>query len=167
MHTPSYRIRSTALVAITFALAGCSSSDSGGSLRVLYQDTYCQQPAGLSLLSGIEDVKQLKGKPAPGAPTSEEPAVQAPEKDELLFLVSLGEKSSGGYDLRIPRNTALQNGQTLQLPVETIEPAPGGVQTMQLTSPCLVLAVKEGNYTRVQVKGRPEWAVNLGPDKPD
>lgn len=97
------------------------------------------EPAQLqALLEGGKPLKQTWGS--------------APDTQEFdgwrLLLISLGEKPSGGYGLTLEGETAAMQNGTVLVPLQVREPAPGSLQTQQLTRPCLVVGLRPGSYQR-------------------
>lgn len=72
-----------------------------------------------------------------------------------LLLISLGEKPTGGYGLALAGAVAEVQQGTALVPLQLQEPAPGSLQTQQLTRPCLVVGLRPGSYRQVGSTGLP------------
>lgn len=141
-----------ALLTCAFStLSACATgSDTPVELRSLHQGFYCgdEQP-GMRWLTPA-DFAQVLGNANAGQHLGAAPAA-APEiaKHEKLLLVSLGQKNSGGYSVSLTEQQAQINDGTVQLPLKIQQPAPGTMQTMQITNPCLVIALGGEGYSKV------------------
>ncbi|MCR6651473.1 MAG: protease complex subunit PrcB family protein [Cellvibrionaceae bacterium] len=145
------------------AIAACSAQPTPVqiSLRSVHQSQYCgEETAGLrwltrdaftALVRGPGSVQHLDTAPAPTV-----------AENEKLLQVSLGQKSSGGYAIALAGEQAPVNDGEVELPLEIQQPGPGGFQTMQLTSPCLVIALPASGYSRVSAGSLGELQVELG-----
>lgn len=145
------------------AIAACSAQPTPVqiSLRSVHQSQYCgEETAGLrwltrdaftALVRGPGTLQHLDATPAPTV-----------AKNEKLLQVSLGQNSSGGYVIALAGEQAPVINGKVELPLEIQQPGPGGFQTMQLTSPCLVIALPASGYSRVSAGSLGELQVELG-----
>lgn len=153
------------LQTLTFILltAGCNAA--GGetiNLRSVYQNQYCASQAPGIFLLNKEDFSQLAGSRGLadrlGAAPSTIPEVADTEQ---LILISLGEKPSGGYAVALAARKAAAADGILELPLKVQQPEPGSVQTQQITSPCLVVAVSQSGYHTVRSRLFPEASLSV------
>jgi hypothetical protein len=134
----------------SIALAACStqSTPTQLNLRSVYQSQHCgDETAGLRWLARDAFTALVRGPGTVqhlGAAT-----VPAIAEAETLLLVSLGQKNSGGHGISLASEQAPIEGGTVELPLRIQQPAAGGFQTMQLTTPCLVIALPSGEYSRI------------------
>jgi hypothetical protein len=66
-------------------------------------------------------------------------------------LVEMGQRPSAGYGILVSRRALLGNGM-VQLSASLITPAPGEASAEVLTSPCALVALPQGTYTRVELR---------------
>lgn len=145
-------IQSAILSMALSVLTACSIEQSAQqvSLRSLHQSAYCNSDAaGVRWLSP-EHLAKLLNNPGAGQHLGAVP-VSAPSiaDDEKLILVSLGQKNSGGFEVSLARTEAEVQDGVVELPLNIRQPAPGTMQTMQLTSPCVVIGLRGTGYQRV------------------
>lgn len=142
--------------ALMVLLAGCQDSrlaaaPAGLEPRQVYAGIDCglaEQPAAFTVasegrwreLQGRLGRREIGGAALP----------QADWQHERLLVVSMGQRSSGGYGVALAEGHQRQ-GDTLTVAVEWREPAPGTLQTMALTEPCLVAALPASGYETVRV----------------
>ncbi len=146
----------------TIGLAGCSSPAVEVPVRVVFQSQYCSQAEGLVTIADEQALAQLM-QSASRVMTANGEAPQTPgfTEREHLLLLSLGQKSSGGHELVLSQTHARRVDTTLMIEIDIASPAEGSMQTMQLTSPCLVIAVEKGAYDKVKIASRPDWQVQV------
>ena len=72
-------------------------------------------------------------------------------EDALLLLVSMGQRSTGGYGLALAREEVVVEDEVAVIELEFTEPGPDDLVTQALTSPCLLLTLPEGGYSVVRV----------------
>lgn len=145
-------IQSAILSTLLSVLTACSIEQSAQqvSLRSLHQSTYCNSDAaGVRWLSP-EHLAKLLANPAGRQHLGAVP-VSAPSiaDDEKLILVSLGQKNSGGFEVSLASTKAEIQDGVVELPLDIRQPAPGTMQTMQLTSPCVVIGLRGTGYQRI------------------
>lgn len=134
------------------ALSACAADQTPASpitVRSVFQGQYCgDESKGVRWISGTEFTRIARG-PAPthlGAPPAQVPVVA---EDERLLLVSQGQQGSGGYGVALADTRPEVNNDVLTLRMDTQVPAPDTMQTMQLTRPCLVVALPMAGYREV------------------
>lgn len=143
-----------ALMSCSIALlAACSAQPTPTqiNLRSIYQTPYCgTEKPGLRWLTSAEFATLVRGS-GTGQHLGTEPApVPQIDADERLLQVSLGQKGSGGHAVVLNADTAPIAQDALILPLTIEQPPAGSMQTMQLTYPCLVIALPHGGYNRVR-----------------
>ena len=142
-----------AILSCSIALMGaCSAQPTPTqiSLRSVYHNSYCgTEEPGLRWLSTAEFATLVRG-PGAGQHLGMEPTpVPHVDADERLLQVSLGQKGSGGHGVALSGDSAQVMQDVLVLPLSIQQPAPGTMQTMQLTYPCVVVALPNSGYSRV------------------
>lgn len=80
------------------------------------------------------------------------PAVDFPR--EGVLLIAMGQRSSGGYGLTLADDVAAVRDGVLTVRVDWREPPAGSRQAQVMTSPCLLVAVPDAGFYRVQVVDR-------------
>jgi hypothetical protein len=149
----------TAIVVCALStLAACAAEKNAQvSLRSLHQSPYCGgEAAGMRWLSRADLANLLGngvGSRGGGQHLGADPA-PAPTltDDEKLLLLSLGQKNSGGYGIALASSQTPIQDKAIQLPLDLQQPTPGSMQTMQLTYPCVVLALRGGGYRQVNAE---------------
>lgn len=143
-------IRLTILASAIGAMSACASESAHVELRSLHQGLHCGDTnAGLRWLAPASLAQVING---PGAGQQlGEPARAAPAvgDDEELLLVSLGQKNTGGFGVALAQQQAEIRDEVVMLPLEIQQPAPDAMTTMQLTNPCLVIALRGADYDLV------------------
>lgn len=61
--------------------------------------------------------------------------------DELVLVIAMGERSSGGYYFEPKSTLATFDNGTITLDIDYVEPEAGMMTTMALTSPCISVAL--------------------------
>ena len=84
-------------------------------------------------------------------PARESAGNASPAGPETAVLVELGAQPSAGYGVLLDREVADISGGTATVAVRVERPAPGSMSAAVVTSPCLLLHVPKGPYTRVRV----------------
>lgn len=134
-------------------LLACAATESSVRVSSVYQGPHCgDTTAGLRWLTQAELAALRSGGAGQHLNADPpEPAATLTTEDKLL-LVSLGQKSSGGYGVALAHqdvNTLMVKDAAITLPLEIHTPSPGSMQTMQLTNPCLVVALRGDGYQKV------------------
>lgn len=73
---------------------------------------------------------------------------------ESLVIVTLGQKPTAGYSVGLESATA--DRKTLKLAMKVNSPAPDMMVAQVITSPCVVLAVADRQWQRLEVSGLSE-----------
>ena len=71
---------------------------------------------------------------------------------EAVVWLYMGNKTSGGYGLRLAFPEAVVSHGTAVITVQWREPSPGALVTQQITSPCLVLKLPKGTYEKIEIR---------------
>lgn len=142
--------RAAILLCALAALTACAAKQpTHASLRSLHQGSYCgDETAGMRWLT-LDVFHNLRGQGVGVHLGTEPPSATDIADDEKLLLLSLGAKGSGGHSLALASSQAEVRDQTIHLPLTIQEPAPGSMQTMQLTYPCLVVGLRGKRYQKV------------------
>lgn len=64
-----------------------------------------------------------------------------PDGDNLVLIIAMGERSSGGYYFEPKSTLATFDNSTITLDIDYVEPDAGMMTTMALTSPCISVAL--------------------------
>ena len=148
-------IRHTILVSALTTLTACAAEQNAQpvSLRSIHQSAHCgSELPGVRWLSH-EDLTGLLNSAGAGQHWNAAPVVPAPvADDEKWVMVSLGQKNSGGYSVALANAQADVRGQVVHLPLDIQRPAPDSMQTMQMTTPCIVIGLRGENYQTVSAE---------------
>lgn len=139
------------LLVLTGCAANRSATPEGAPLaRQLTQSDHCGLAApGLVYLDNVAQVERLSGLPTRNLPLDSLKAVDF-EREHLL-LVSLGQKTTGGYGITL-EDSVIRDG-VLEVRVSVRQPAADAMVTQVLTTPCAVMAVTPANWKRLTVSG--------------
>ncbi|MBC6904853.1 protease complex subunit PrcB family protein [Saccharophagus sp. K07] len=137
--------------ALLMGISACSTSTNGTiSVRSVFQGQQCSyEKAGLYAIDH-NLLAALSGGGGKLANRWEEETAPQISTDERLILVSLGQKPSGGHSLSLAGEAAKVADGVVTLPLSAQQPVPGSMQTMQLTYPCLIIALPTRGYTSVR-----------------
>ncbi|MBE0487300.1 protease complex subunit PrcB family protein [Marinobacter sp.] len=75
-------------------------------------------------------------------------------EEEALVIVTLGQKPTAGYGVGL--DSATRDNHTLKLAMKVTEPAPDMMVAQVITSPCVVLAIADEGWQRLEVSGLTE-----------
>ena len=146
----------TALILIVASVAGCavnrSATAEGAPLaRQVTESDHCGLAApGLVYVPNAEELSQLSKLPSGKLALKQLRAI-AFEREHLL-LVSLGQKTTGGYGLTLQSSEIVDD--VLELMVEVRRPAAGAMVTQALTTPCAVIAISPDDWEQLRVSGK-------------
>lgn len=85
------------------------------------------------------------------------PALELSKVDfsrEGILLIAMGQRPTGGYRLTLGSQPVRVEADTLIVPVNWTEPAPGFAQIQVITSPCLLIKLPAVSFQRIQVTDR-------------
>ena len=157
------------LLALALPLSSCAGPKHSIRTQALYQHLHCaQKQSGLYLLEDQNAVnsslhQQLPTRFNSPAPKQSDIDFQLWSQQHWLVLAAIGQKPTGGFNLDLIDNHSTIENKTLHLPLNIIEPQKGSIQTTAFTSPCLLLAVEKGNYTKILVTKQEGWLITLPP----
>lgn len=140
-------------------LAACSyqadavvSSGNPITAKVIYQNQHCGQSGSQALWITTRQQFQevyaglrrsyIGGQSAP-------PAVDF--STDGVLLLAMGQKNTGGYGLRLADDTPGVVNGLLELKVQWLAPRRGMLVTQALTSPCLLLRISQGDFSRIRI----------------
>jgi protease stability complex PrcB-like protein len=153
----TYRFTLLSLCVLVFSLiTGCainrSATAEGAPLaRQVTESDHCGLTApGLVYVSNAEELSQLSKLPSGKLALKQLRAI-AFEREHLL-LVSLGQKTTGGYGLTLQSSEIVDD--VLELMVEVRRPAAGAMVTQALTTPCAVIAISPDDWEQLRVSGK-------------
>ena len=84
---------------------------------------------------------------------------QAPKVDfsrEEVLFVAMGQKPTAGYQLQLHQSKIIISGEAAVLSLAWIEPPPGAILPQVMTSPCILIALPIGNYSRIYILDQEE-----------
>jgi hypothetical protein len=145
----------TALILIVASVAGCavnrSATAEGAPLaRQVTESDHCGLAApGLVYVSNAEELSRLSQLPSGKLALKQLRAIDF-EREHLL-LVSLGQKTTGGYGLTL--QSAEIRDDVLELKMVVRRPPKGAMVTQALTTPCAVIAISPEEWEQVRVSG--------------
>jgi hypothetical protein len=143
----------TALAGVALALmtVACQSLENSRSeipVRELFAGNQCAVAgAELRVLENSSEAASLTNAHRIG---SKPPLLNIDSDRERILLVAAGSKPSAGYRLQLTKGSAELHDGALNLPVLLTSPGQNR-QAAMITSPCLLLAVQRGSYTRIVV----------------
>ncbi len=97
----------------------------------------------------LESVYQVLQKGKFGGSTYTLPNINF--KNAGVLLVNMGQKHTGGYGVTLLHTAVTINGTIATIQVRWLEPAPGGIQTQVLTSPCVLIKLPLNAYRQINV----------------
>lgn len=145
----------TALILIVASIAGCavnrSATAEGAPLaRQVTESDHCGLTApGLVYVSNAQELSRLSRLPSGKLALKQLRAIDF-EREHLL-LVSLGQKTTGGYGLTLQSSEIVDD--ILELMVKVRRPAAGAMVTQALTTPCAVIAISPDDWEQLRVSG--------------
>jgi hypothetical protein len=157
-------------VCLLAVIAGCSDVPPDVGLRVkqVLQSDYCAQAApGVALIT--DESQWLTLQPAndrfvgtPDTRSGQSSFAQLAE-DSLLILVAAGQQPSAGYHLAVDTYAWEREQDELVLSVELDSPPGDSMQATVITSPCVVIAVRNyADIARIRFVGlEKEWSIAL------
>jgi hypothetical protein len=131
-------------------------------VREVARSLYCNtgsEDARVTLLAGPQAVLDWQaGRNL--ALAGSESLPQAP-----YALVEMGLRPTGGYGLAVARAAVLR-GETVVLSATFVSPAPGGIRTQALSSPCVLVQLPAGRYAFVEVRDQ-TGGIRTSSDRPE
>ena len=149
--------RSGFITLAALTLQGCAGTLHAGAPEVLtVERLYASSTCGslnLPEVVWIADAKTWQEQYAlivsPYIEPPSLPKVDFPH--EGVLLITMGQRTTGGYSLRLTGMPATVQGGVLIVPVEWREPPPGYALTQVMTSPCLLAKVPNGAFSQIHV----------------
>lgn len=68
-----------------------------------------------------------------------------------VLLIAMGQQTTGGYGLSLTGTPATVQDGVLTVPLAWREPLPGMILTQVMTSPCLLVKLSNGAFSRMRV----------------
>lgn len=143
-------IAAAAMVTLLISATGCA--DKTPPVRTVYTTLQCVGSETTLNLGRFTDSEAWQGyfETAMAATAPENIRTSGVCFDHAAVLViDMGQKSSGGYALRLSDRQATIEEGTLMVFVKMMLPAPGMVQTRMLTHPCLALSIPKAGYEKI------------------
>ncbi|MFO8141282.1 MAG: protease complex subunit PrcB family protein [Marinobacter sp.] len=155
----SYRVIQGFAAAISAAvlLTACSATGGGAEgapqVRQVTQSAYCGLTGpGVSHARSSAEREALLDVVGQNIATGVIRQVNLDE--EALVIVTLGQKPTAGYSVGL--DSASRENKTLKLVMTVTQPAPGMMVAQVITSPCVVLAVADEGWQRLEISGLTE-----------
>lgn len=155
------------LFGLAVALGGCvggSHADSRVSVESIGEDVQCQRREPGMAAFVATDPASLQRLFDAGS-RSLRTAASTLSDQRMLVLVSMGERTTGGYALELADPVARVSSGNAELRVRVVEPDAGSMVTQALTSPCLLLSVERDHIRSVSIVDTDE-RVLAGADVP-
>lgn len=70
---------------------------------------------------------------------------------EGILIAKMGQQPTGGYGMDLKQGFAVLSDDTAILKISWIEPPPGSILPQVITSPCLVIILPKGPYSRIHL----------------
>ena len=123
-------------------------------LEQLYAGSQCGDTNGdsaswIATSGQLNSVYQNLRKGKIGGPELKAPKVNF--KQEGVLVISMGQQRTGGYGVKLHDETLAVEGNRAIVKILWLEPAPGAIQIQVITSPCLLVKVPLGSYSRIEV----------------
>jgi hypothetical protein len=96
----------------------------------------------------ISIINKIKGQRIGGS-TMPIPTIDF--KHEGVLLIQMGRKSTGGYRIELALDNFYIRDNTAFVTIRWIEPEKDAVLTQVITSPCIMVKLAKGGYTRIEV----------------
>lgn len=141
------------LSAALLALAGCATTPAE-PLRAeqLYAGSHCgrERPAAQARWIGDADTyRQLFRKLDP---STQQPPPPVRFAESIVVLVELGRKPTAGYGISLAEPMVEVDGGSAELRLHWQRPAPDAITAQVITSPCVLVRLPRGDYSRVVVR---------------
>jgi len=166
----SNNIRFTATIACALLLlplvAACQpkthhlqQQDKLPAVEALYTSQQCGRSQSTPSITWIDNAQQLKASIKQIQGTILGGKLQAlPELDfqhDIALLVEMGQRPTLGYQIALNRtdNLHITQGQA-HLTLDWIQPPADAMVAQMISSPCLLLKLKRGDYTSVQIRDK-------------
>jgi hypothetical protein len=131
--------------------SGCNTLASS-SVTVLENGYVCgvNQTAGVQLVSDAG--ANLTDNTRIGFDATKKETDSSLDQEQFWVVrVSMGQKPSGGYGLRLISEHLEISSETARVSLQWLEPKTGTAQIQALTYPCLYLKIAKGNYSRLEI----------------
>ena len=142
---------------VVLALQGCAGTPRAGSetvtpVETVYASSQCSgldQPEVVWIADAEAWQRRYAQMMNLRMPPPPLPAVDF-SRDGIL-LIAMGQQTTGGYGLGLTDRSATVQDGLLTVPVAWREPLPGYAQTQAMTSPCLLVKLPEGVFSRIRI----------------
>jgi hypothetical protein len=153
-------------VLIMLILGGCIYSTNSVAdnlslpVRLLYEgvhgggDTSNPNAYRIATEDQLQKIYNQFGKLTFGAVKRQAPNVDF-SREEVLF-VAMGQKPTAGYQLQLHQNKIIITNEAAVLSLAWIEPPAGAILPQVITSPCILVALPMGNYSRIYILDQKE-----------
>ena len=68
-----------------------------------------------------------------------------------VLYISMGQRRTGGYGVKLLEDSLTLGDNAAIVKIHWLEPAPGAIQIQVITSPCLLVKVPLGKFSRIEV----------------
>lgn len=140
------------LLSLVTLLMSCSEEK---GVRSVYSSSHCQlKEADMKLLRNEGELKKVKQahfsiQSLDDGAAHKKDSINYDLDSEHLIVVSMGQQSTAGYQLKLMKEQVKVKGSVLSLPLVNVSPE-GAVVAQVLTTPCAVLAVEKGRYSAIE-----------------
>lgn len=148
-------VTTTSSLLCALVLAGCAPAPDAAEppeLATVYQSGQCgDHMPGLHLLedqAALDDIAAASGIVRADGQRRTGPQVNFGVFHVLL--ITEGPRNTGGYSIRLNDDSVRLEQDTVILPVDFIHPEEGGLVSLALTSPCLVVTLGRSAYSEIQ-----------------
>ena len=122
--------------------------------EVLYSTNQCGLAASKPTAVWIDNPRSL-ARIYQGFPVL--PSIQPPAVDFTrsgVLLIGMGQRPTAGYGLSLAEGSPQLKGDTLEIRVNWLEPAPGRLLAQVITTPCLLLKLPAVPFQRLSIIDR-------------
>lgn len=130
------------------------------SAQIVWQSNYCaEKEKSVKLVESDAELKRI----TQGNQLNSQSTLSLEDIGDQyhLLLISQGQQSSGGYGIELVSSQAEIKNDAASIMVKFNQPKPGNLQTMALSSPCLLVKIVEGNYGRITIANDPSLSVSV------
>jgi hypothetical protein len=138
--------------AALLALAGCASAPVE-PLRAeqLYAGSHCGREKPEPEARWIADADAYRQRFRQLDPSARRPPPAVRFAESIVVLVELGRKPTAGYGISLAEPTVKVDGGNAELRLHWQAPAPDAMSAQVITSPCVLVRLPRGDYSRVVV----------------
>lgn len=164
----------TLLLLMLYAnLAACSNQQAGGvvsasnpiTAEVIYQSHQCSQSQPQAVwIKSQQQLQQIYANLRRSYIGGQSTPPTVDFSGYGVLLLAMGQKNTGGYGLNLVDETVSVVSGLLEVRVRWLEPKRGMMVTQALTSPCLLVKISQGDFSRIRISdqsGKTRFEINL------